>query len=407
MKALRCTPLICLLALSLAAVAPAQDEQIKAIAKAFAATEAQLQSISHFEWKAVDLNEEFTHHYQAWRNDEGQIVKVSDQLERLTTRELTEYFFSGEKLNFVLQRMEENEDGGGGTVTESRCYIAGGKIIRKQTKSAKFKEGQKRDTSAAKPVEAKPGEGDDPAAWSAQALKLAAALQAGPPIEDGAETPADAPGEAAPQASGNELPEGPASKFSAIIEESASPDGRYAVAWGLNIPGKGPQRSDEMADENQEGLVNYIVDFQADKALAITGGTHFGPKPSYNHWEHRALWSADSSLLIQTLDMKWATVSAEAFRIAGGKATRMTSVLADVQAAVEAKLAKSHAKAWKASGDKCTFTISELKLGKGDTLSLTAYHQIPKEEGGFTSQVNGQFDAEGKFVAKDITITAD
>ena len=401
MKAFRIAPLLLSLALVIPAAMQAQEAEVKSIAKAYSVADAQLKDMSHFAWIAEDVTEEFTHHYQLWRNLEGHAVKVTDDLERISSRDLTEYFFEKDKLAFVFFRSQQNEDGAGTTVTESRCYIVNGKVIQKMLKSAKFKEGAKLDMTTAKQVKAEPEEDDQPASWEARARKISQALQAGPGIEEDTAPEGDPP---APEPT---LPEGPAAKFCTIIEESTSPNGKYALAWGLTDADKGPHASAGDAEQDTEGVVNYIVDIKADRILAVTQGKHFGANASYNHWEHHAVWSEDSALLIQTLDTKWSTLSAQAFRIENGTAAPLTDLLQDVRQAVEGKIAKTQAKAWKEQEERCTFTISALKLSTGGLLTLTAYHQIPKEDGGFTSKVKGKLSADGKFEASQVEVQKD
>lgn len=186
-----------------------------------------------------------------------------------------------------------------------------------------------------------------------------------------------------------ELPADAASKHCVVIEGSTSPDGRYAFAYGT-LP-EGSKSAAKMAPEADGPAqeITCLIDVKADRILALSSVTHGGPKDTYNHNTHTAVWAADSSLVIQLAGGKWETLQGEAFRIRDGKAVWLTDFLEDLKGAV----------AQAAPKEDGVPTVS-VKIGKDGVVSGTSTYVNPRgEEDERKFTFTGQFASDGSFAA--------
>lgn len=93
-----------------------------------------------------------------------------------------------------------------------------------------------------------------------------------------------------------------------VIEDTTSPDGRYAVAWGI------PYVSADLATADNldlEAAENYLVDLTTGDQIAIVG-TGFFAKQGYvkNHSSISTAWRNDSRALFIVETTKWGFESA-------------------------------------------------------------------------------------------------
>ncbi len=284
-----CIPLFLILTFQ-ATSAGSTDKQVKDLIRRYEQVEAQLDRSVHYLKKEVTGDE--TTITQAWFNGAGDLIKVATEHISPAGRELTEYFENdfenNEEPMFMLVREETRLPDGGTHVDESRRYF-GSKdhtnavLILELRKSARFKAGELTDTIhvpnvvvdlAKEPEYNRSGEPyntQEAVKETSPPLVIAQALrEAGPPDAD-------------PFA----RVKGDSEKFR-IIQETASPDGRYAMALGFARERVNWNDFVDQANtriykaEGEEDLRNYVVDLVQQRILGdrlVAGQIAPGPKP--------------------------------------------------------------------------------------------------------------------------------
>jgi hypothetical protein len=286
------------------------EEQVKDLAECYKQVEDQLGRSVHYIRK-TEANGETTVE-QAWYNGANNLIKVSVERTGPSGRELTEFFGDFEDYNpsnFVLVRKETPLPDGGTQVDESRKYFGredtwNGILIRELTKSARFKPGASTDTAhvpnvvvdlAKQPKENRPHSSD------LEQPSVAALIEAGPPVFD-------------PFAK----VKGDSEKFRAI-HDTASPDGRYAIAIGLAREKINWDEfsKDELAGE--EDLRNYVVDLVKQRILGEIGCNYFSTYPRSGRNACQVKWSPDSTkFAFHQWSGKWSDICLVAGQIAAG-----------------------------------------------------------------------------------------
>jgi hypothetical protein len=120
------------------------------------------------------------------------------------------------------------------------------------------------------------------------------------------------------QASVAELEKIPASNFTKVIDHSASPNKRLAVAVGSkdgikpdwqnsDHPGRTSVVEISFLLVGDDSSANYLINVLDDRVVGVLDGSHLGTLNSYNHNSHAASWSPDSHWLVETQQWKWAT----------------------------------------------------------------------------------------------------
>lgn len=301
-----------------------KDDTIKELMRRYAQVEEQLPRSIVYSKKETAGDETITS--TAWFNGAGDLLKVATEKTAPNIRELTEYF--GTKLEpyepmFILTRKEARQPEGGTQVDETRQYFnQDAEPIRELRKSARFKPGESLDTANVKNVSVdvsqKPND-ERTDVEKAQArneffdkpLKIAGTLQeAGSPVSD-------------PLANVT----GDSEKYR-LIQDTASSDGRYAIALGL---AREKIDWEEFRDKElefdgraaiytaeEEDRRNYVVDLLHRKILGITGCDYFGTKQRYNHRECQVIWAPDSRSFVEITSGKWSYDICRAGRITNG-----------------------------------------------------------------------------------------
>jgi hypothetical protein len=312
--------------------APSVEDQVKILAQRYKQVEDQLARSIHY-LKKTESNGATTIE-QAWFNGADDLIKVAVERIDSSGRRLAEYFapdFENDAVLLILTRKETAQPDGMTQVDEWRQYYDG-ELIRELKKSARVKAGESLDTAHVPDViveipkrkEILAEEDREP--WRGLINKtpqeIADALKkAGPPDFD-------------PFAN----VKGDSEKFR-LIQGTASPDGRYAVALGFtkeNIDWKqledldhpGTYSADdydcEEIDKSEPPnpdygkIRNYVVDLTTRRILGETGCCYFGTKRNYNYRACGVSWSPDSKNFVQLTSAKWFYVSCRAGRITPG-----------------------------------------------------------------------------------------
>jgi hypothetical protein len=313
-----------------ASSATQHDDTVKALMERYQQVEAQLDRSIRYSRKTE--SEGNTTVERAWYNGAGDPIKVAVERVSSAGRELTEYFsldFDDPGAMFVLTRKVTTQPDGGTQVHESRQYFGNdGKLLRELRKSGSFKRGEPLDTVrlpnttddlSKQPKDERTEEQRAVAEYNflSEPEKIASALrQAGSPEFD-------------PFAGVT----GDSAKYR-VIHDTASPDGRYAVALGFtgndidweglkdaDFPGtysaKGWQPDDQPPDSDYGKIVNYIVDLTTGQILGPTNGDYFGTKQRYNHDQCDVTWSPDSKTFVEVTSWKWGYNRCTAGKISG------------------------------------------------------------------------------------------
>jgi hypothetical protein len=279
------------------------SDRIEAFEKMYGAIQKRLLTAVHYEKKTTDAGVSRTE--EAWINELDQLLKVSVERTSPAGSQLTEYFYDSDRI-ILVQRHNERpaKDGPPDVQVEKFLYgqteldnmmqprIAEG--IQRVTMS-KWVEGQEsvRDTPPGLP-------GDEPLSAGkpgAQALAILEKLvSAGPPKYDPAA--------------------GPEAQKYRLIMDSVSPDGHYALAFGLaqekinweehRDAKRGGYVADTDTGAKREVLRNYVVDLKTSKILGETG-CRYSRTRSKDGQEDRdghkcyTVWSDGSETFVQTV----------------------------------------------------------------------------------------------------------
>ena len=278
---------------------------MKDLAERYKQVEDQLGRSVHYVRKTESNGE--TTIEQAWYNGANNLIKVAVDRTGPSGREVTEFFerdFDNYKEpTFILVRKETPLPHGGTQVDESRKYFdVDGFLIRELRKSARFKANESTDTAHVQNVVvdlAKQPKENRSRNTDLEQPSIAALIEAGPPVFD-------------PFAK----VKGDSEKFR-VIQETASPDGRYAIAIGLarekiNWDEFG---KDELAGE--EDLRNYVVDLVKQRILGEIGCNYFSTFPRSGRNACQVVWSPDSTkFAFHQWSGKWSDICLVAGQIA-------------------------------------------------------------------------------------------
>jgi hypothetical protein len=286
------------------------DEQVKELAERYKQVEDQLGRSVHYIRKTESNGA--TTIEQAWFNGADNLIKVAVERTDPSGRELTEYFGDFEDYNpdrFVLVRKETALPDGGTQVDESRKYFGSEDswnrvLIRELRKSARFKPGESTDTAHVRNVVvdlAKQPKENRPRGSDLEQPNIAALIEAGPPVFD-------------PFAK----VKGDSEKFR-VIHDTASPDGRYAIAIGL---AREKINWDDFAKgelEGEDDVRNYVVDLVQQRILGETGCNYFSTYPRSGRNACQVKWSPDSKkFAFHQWSGKWSDICLVAGQIAAG-----------------------------------------------------------------------------------------
>jgi hypothetical protein len=271
------------------------DDQVKSLVQQYKQAEDQLPRSVHYVRKTESNG--VTTIEQAWFNGADDLIKVAVEHSDSSGRELREYFGDFESAypsRFMLVRKESRLPNGGTQVDEWRKYfgtaedgLGSGILIRELQESAHFKPGESTDTArvsnvvvdvAKQPVEKRPLSSD-----LGEPNNVANALkEAGPPAFD-------------PFAN----VKGEQEKFR-VIHDTASPDGRYAIALGsarekINWDDFRGEETEYYNVEGEDEVRNYVVDLVQQRILGDIHCEYASTFPRHGRNACRVVWSPDST----------------------------------------------------------------------------------------------------------------
>lgn len=166
-----------------------------------------------------------------------------------------------------------------------------------------------------------------------------------------------------------------------LIEDTASPDGRYALAWGMAdfTPLDASDPDKLLSNLNLDLVENYLIDLQRKEVIATVGSVYFSGK---NHGSLSACWREDSKAVFIVEGGKWAFDMASVLYIVEPKSdydqcSDAIPVTLALRRAIKAKLLKDHPKE-KESINNFAISIYPEKWTDGNSVLLQATGEVPK-----------------------------
>jgi hypothetical protein len=195
-----------------------------------------------------------------------------------------------------------------------------------------------------------------------------------------------------------------------VIRDSASPTGRYAVAWAMvndnelrKLPPDQPlPQASNVRSVNCAlcgDVLNFLVWLPDGKVLRRLDGRHFSDEPRYNHYVNKVIWSPDEQYIVQVTDWKFGSNTAAAYHI--GLDDRVSGPLR-LTAPAPRVAARAHPRGQDKDYvlDKIAF-IEVASIDGGGLVKFTAAIAAPKEDG-FSFEVTMQLKLGARTLAGDI-----
>ena len=174
-----------------------------------------------------------------------------------------------------------------------------------------------------------------------------------------------------------------------VFENTSSPDGRYAFAWGApekyKIDWAALNRGEMTALPNPadfaDAVENYLVDLKAGKILATLRGAQAWRLPDGSHGNHRDLqvaWSPNGEFAVAIYSLKWQYELFQGFRIAPeGVAT--VEIGKPLETAWRQHLSMTAGQRYKQRADSLAISFGELKATENEgTFGVRALAEVPK-----------------------------
>ncbi len=174
-----------------------------------------------------------------------------------------------------------------------------------------------------------------------------------------------------------------------VFPETRSPDGRFAMAWG--IPGKtidsarlreGGGESDyatEILSESDKAQ-NYLVDLKKPGIVAtLTGFKGFFRE---NHGGVSARWSKNQPVALVTHHGKWEPRALSLVSASGSQTALLSKLRNDIRDYLRRKSGKKYI----GVKEKLAFEVNDAVFFPGK-LTLTVTASVPKEEEGYSATI--------------------
>lgn len=369
-----------MLCLENASAADARDARVEAIALRWKQIEGQLQRAVYYVTEET-LTAGEVKRDEAWSHETGDLLKLSSERSGEAGRRLTEIFYNvAGWVIFVFTRAETPLANGGTKIEEERLYFGGEdqRLIRHLSKTANFKPGEPLETSkvlnVARSLTERPKDLNDESrtSYDQLAAEIWESLRAKAPARDPRK---DAGGD---------------SGAFRLIQESASPDGRYALAIGLgrkdidwaqyaeDVDGKDVST---IEPRDAADLQNYLVDLDTHRILGETGCQYFGTRTSYNHSSCSVFWSPDSTTFVQLTHEKWQYLACRAGRITEGpKLAGTVDLGAEAEKSAVAFLRAKKDRAFRKHGNEMQTAMEVESLTNDGVINISVAGQVPKSD---------------------------
>jgi hypothetical protein len=194
-----------------------------------------------------------------------------------------------------------------------------------------------------------------------------------------------------------------------VIRDSASPSGRFAIAWGMvhdnELRKLTPESGSNLRSVNCAlcgDVLNFLVRLSDGKVLKRLDGRHFGDEARYNHYVNKVVWSPDEQYVVQVTDWRFGSNTAAAYHIGSND-----RVLGPLRLTAPAR--RAAARVLRRGQDKDyvlekTAFIEVASIDNGGLMKFAAAMAAPKEEG-FSFDMTMQFKTGARALVGDITST--
>ena len=174
-----------------------------------------------------------------------------------------------------------------------------------------------------------------------------------------------------------------------VLENTSSPDGRYAFAWGApekyKVDWAALNRGETTVLPNPadfaDAVENYLVDLKAGKILATLRGAQAWRLPDGSHGNHRDLevaWSPNGEYAVAIYSLKWQYESFQGFRItSAGVAT--VDIGKPLETVWRQHLSKTAGQRYQQRADSLAISFGELKAMENEGgFGVRALAEVPK-----------------------------
>ena len=174
-----------------------------------------------------------------------------------------------------------------------------------------------------------------------------------------------------------------------VLENTSSPDGRYAFAWAAPEKYKidwaalnrGEMTALPNSDDFFDAVINYLVDVKDGKILATFRGAQAWQLPDGSHGNHRDLevaWSPNGVFAVAIYSLKWQYASFQGFRITpAGVAT--VEIGKPLETAWRQHVSNTAGQRYKQRADSLAISFGELKAMETEgSFAVHAQAEIPK-----------------------------
>lgn len=178
-----------------------------------------------------------------------------------------------------------------------------------------------------------------------------------------------------------------ASQFCKPVQDTGSPDKRFAIAIGFKSPApvdwtKYKEEGGTYAldpEGNNPLLANFLVDVKKDRAIALLRGKHFGTRKTYNHESCQVAWSEKGGYLVEMQSWKWHTASGMLYRLdADGAVSSRLDLLALATGELAKRMQANHKVDAKGYDAKYASSLSEPAVDDTGRVTVHATAEVPK-----------------------------
>lgn len=167
-----------------------------------------------------------------------------------------------------------------------------------------------------------------------------------------------------------------------IMEETTSPDGRYAVAWTLpkevdmdwDKLRSGDSGREELPDMEEAEIQNFLIDVKLGKKLAPLNSACWSlpARGQSNRATLSVVWSPGSDFVAVLHKLRFYNCSFEVVQLKGGAVVGALSFLQELENAVSRHLPKTYPKQYLRDKDVIVIEFGEVKSLGGGKFSLEA-----------------------------------
>ena len=178
-----------------------------------------------------------------------------------------------------------------------------------------------------------------------------------------------------------------------LLDGTASPDGHYAIAWG--VPGLSAYRWNALVAADDEALVDdladhpekvadYLVDVRAGRVVLTVRGFHYWNTSAskQNHMGLVAVWAPSGRRAVLLYDSKWTTRAVALVRVAGGQPAQAELKPALVRA-IRSYLVRTGGAPYRRDAGDVAIALDGIKLSAAGKFTADVTVEVPKGENRF------------------------